>query len=132
MRDGKLYGAHAVRAVAVAGATDVSLPVAGFFRHKLRSGGVVVGVRIYFDQPIDPVTGERLDRSYRWQADVNGEPFGDFDRVWPGCTGEPISEAEYEDYCARLRWAREHAPDSAFANPTRPYDPLSSDEVLPF
>lgn len=113
-------------------AQDVSTPRAGYFRHRLSSGSVAVGVRIYFDQPIDPVTGERLDRSWRWQADVNGEPFADFDRIWPGCTGEPISEAEYRTYCQRQAWAREHVPDSAYAMPGKRHDPLSTKEPLQF
>lgn len=111
---------------------DVSTPCAGYFRHRLSSGSVAVGVRIYFDQPVDPVTGERLDRSYRWQADVNGEPFADWDRIWPACTGEPISETEYQSYCNRQRWARDNAPASSYAEPGRRRDPLSTSEPLQF
>jgi hypothetical protein len=132
MRDGQRYDAHAVRAVSVAGATDVSKPEAGFFRVKLSSRSVAVGVRIHYGPPLDPVTGEELDRSWRWQAEVNGEPYGDFDRVWPACAGEPISEQRYREYCERQRWARENAPQSAYANPKRRYDPLSNQEPLPF
>lgn len=132
MRDGQRYDAHAVRAVAVAGATDVSRPVAGLFRTKLSSRSVAVGVRIHYGPPLDPVTGEELDRSWRWQAEVNGEPYGDFDRVWPACAGEPISEQRYREYCERQRWARENAPNSSHAEPGRPHDPLSTDTLLPF
>lgn len=132
MRDGQRYDAHAVRAVAVAGATDVSRPVAGFFRTKLSSRSVAVGVRIHYGPPLDPVTGEEIDRSWRWQAEVNGEPYGDFDRVWPACAGEPISEQRYREYCERQRWARENAPNSSHAEPGRPHDPLSTDTLLPF
>ncbi len=132
MRDGTLYGAQAVRSVAVAGAQDVSKPKAGFFRVKLSSRSVAVGVRIHYGPPLDPVTGEELDRSWRWQAEVNGEPYGDFDRVWPACAGEPISEQRYREYCERQRWARENAPNSSHAEPGRPHDPLSTDTLLPF
>ena len=131
MRDGQRYDAHAVRAVAVAGATDVSRPVAGFFRHKLRSGGVVGAVRIWFGAPHDPVTGEEMDRSHRWQAEFLGE-YIEFDACWPQCAGEPITEAEYRALMNRRDWAAEHAPRSAYANPRRRYDPLSTEEVLPF
>jgi hypothetical protein len=113
-------------------AQDVSAPQAGFFRHRLVSRGVFVGVRIYFDQPVDPVTGERLDRSYRWQCDVDGEPFADWDRIWPGCTGDPISESEYQTICTRRAWARENAPKSGYAEPSRKLDLLSSETPLPF
>lgn len=113
-------------------AQDVSRPVAGFFRHRLRSGGVAVGVRIHYGPPLDPVTGEELDRSWRWMADINGEPFDDFDRVWPGCTGDPISEAQYRSYCAQQDWARENAPGSAWADPHLRVDPLSRSTPLQF
>ena len=111
---------------------DVSTPKAGFFRHRLSSQSVAVGVRIHFGPPLDPVTGEELDRSWRWQADVNGEPFDDFDRIWPACLAEPISEADYLIFCKRQDWARENAPDSSYAKPGRKYDPLSTTQPLPF
>lgn len=84
---------------------DISQPVAGFFRFKLGGGSVAGGVRIWFGPPHDPVTGEELDRSWRWQAHFNGEPV-DFDRVWPACTGEPITQIDYSRLCARTEWAR--------------------------
>lgn len=111
---------------------DVTEPVAGFYRYRLRSQSVRVGVRIYYGPPLDPVTGEVLDRSWRWQADVNGEPFADFDRIWPDCTGEPITEADYQTFCARQTWARQNAPDSSHAEPGRRHDPLSTKTLLPF
>lgn len=111
---------------------DVTVPQAGFFRMRLRAGGVMCGVQILHGPPLDPVTGEIMDRSHRWQAFVNGRYFDQFDRIWPVCAGEPISETEYRRYCARLRWAEEHAPDSAYADHTRKRDPLSINEPLPF
>lgn len=130
-RDATPYAAMKV-ATSFASGVDVSCPVAGFFRHRLRGGAVKVGIRIHYGPPLDPITGEELDRSWRWMSDVNGEPYGDFDRVWPGCTGEPISEAEYRTYCERQRWARENAPNSSYAEPGRKRDPLSLNEPLPF
>lgn len=122
----------AVIAVSVAGAVDVSEPVAGHFRHRLRSGSVVCGVEIRFGPPVDPDTGESLDRGWRWQCFVDGEYYDHWDQVWPGCTGSPISESEYRALCARREWARQHAPDSAYANVGRKIDPLSLAEPLPF
>ncbi|MDE2436460.1 MAG: hypothetical protein KGM49_09385 [Sphingomonadales bacterium] len=113
-------------------AQDVSRPQEGFYRHRLSGRSVVVGVRIHYGPPLDPVTGEELDRSWRWQSEVNGDPYADFDRIWPGCTGDPITEAEYRNYCNRQRWAREHAPESSYAEPGRRHDPLSSATPLPF
>lgn len=115
----------------VVGGIDVESPVAGFYRFRLVSGGVRGAVKIWRGPPADPVTGEELDRSWRWQALFDGEPI-DFDRVWPACAGDPITEAEYEQCCARKRWAEQHAPESAYANRTKRLDPLSSETPLPF
>lgn len=114
-RDGTLYVSMGGGAAAAAG-QDVSRPAEGCFRFKLRSGGVYGGVRIYFGPPVDPVTGEELDRSWRWQAEYNGEPI-DFDRVWPACAGDPIDQQEYAYLTSLQAWAKEHAPTSPEANP---------------
>ena len=111
---------------------DVSQPKAGFYRTKLRGGSIRVGVRLHFGPPKDPVTDEVLDRHWRWQADVNGRPYEDFDRIWPACAAEPITEIEYQRYCTRQAWAQEAAPDSAYAKPGLRHDPLSTKSPLPF
>ena len=67
------------------------------------------------------MTGEELDRSWRWQAQANGE-FVELEDVWPVCAGNPITEQEYRSYCNRQRWAREHVPESAYAEPRRRLD----------
>ena len=120
-----------MRSNAVFAGQDVSKPEAGFFRHKLRGGGIAGGVRLWHGPPADPVTGELLDRSWRWQAEFEGQPV-DFDDVWPNCVGDPVTEADYRAYCARRTWAAQNAPNSAFAKPGKRYDPLSSSEPLPF
>lgn len=125
------YGDRAIVPQAVAGAVDVSRPEEGCFRFRLRSGSVFGGVRIWYGAPLDPVTGEELDRSWRWQAQFNGEPI-DFERVWPACAAERISEGEYHRFCRRQAWAREHAPRSAYADPKKRNDLLSPDTPLPF
>lgn len=110
---------------------DVSQPEAGFFRFRLGADQPRGGVRIWHGPPLDPVTGEELDRSPRWQAEFNGEPI-DFNRVWPVCIGDPITADDYAFYVQRTAWAREHAPDSAYAERGRKIDPLSLDTPLPF
>lgn len=110
---------------------DVTTPQAGYFRMKLRSGGVAGGVRIWFGAPLDPIDGTVLDRSHRFQAEFNGEPIP-IDDVWPQCTGEPISEADYRAFCNRQAWAKQAAPDSAYADPRKRHDPLSLSSPLPF
>lgn len=108
-----------------AGGYDPDTPTAGYYRMKLRSGGALAGIRIWYGPPADPVTGEPLDRSWRWQAEANGEII-DIERVWPRCADAAISEAEYRVHCAKQDWAREHAPGSALADPRRRHDPLTS------
>lgn len=130
-RDGTAYGSNAVRAMHVAGAVDVSKPVAGFYRGKLRGGAVVGGIRIWFGPPYDPVTGEVLDRSWRWMAHFDGQEC-DFDAVWPVCAGSPITEQMYREFVGRREWAKRNAPDSAFAKPTKRYDPLDNSNPMPF
>ena len=121
------------RPAPVAGAAGVPAwpPVAGFYRYRLRSGSVIGGVRIWYGPPLDPETGEELDRGWRWQAQFDGEPV-DLDRVWPTGAGNPITEAEYRALVARRAWARKNAPQSAYANVGRKIDPLSIHEPLPF
>lgn len=109
----------------------VSEPEAGFFRFRLGASTVKGAVRIWHGPPHDPVTGEELDRSHRWQATFNGEPV-DFDRVWPACATDPLSEEEYRYMLARQDWARKHAPDSAWVGGGRRYDPLDTRNPLPF
>lgn len=128
-RAARVYGDRSHGPVVVVGAVDVTTPVAGYYRTKLRGGGVLVGIRLWHGAPVDPVTGEELDRSWRWQAEANGEPL-DFDRVWPGCAGDPITEQQYRGYVAQQRWAQQHAPDSSFADPRKRHDPLTA--LLPF
>lgn len=129
-RDDTLYARMGAAGRTFSG-QDVSTPAAGFFRGRLRSGAVTGGIRIWHGPPHDPVTGEEMDRSWRWQAEFDGDPV-EFDDVWPACSGSPISERDYRELCARRRWARENAQNSAFANPKRRYDPLSNHEPLPF
>lgn len=125
------YSGAEARTVIVDGAVDVTEPVAGFYRCRLGSGSVWAGVYLWHGPPLDPVTGEELDRSWRWQAAWNGEPVP-FDTVWPKCAADPITPAEYRRFIATQRWAREHAPDSSYAERGRRHDPLSTREPLPF
>lgn len=109
----------------------VDEPKAGFYRHKIGRDTVSVGVELRFGPPLDPVTGEELDRGWRWLAFINGQP-AEFERVFPACMKTAITEDEYRRYCARKAWAEQHAPESAYAQTGRKYDPLSSKTPLPF
>lgn len=105
------------------------LPVAGFYRMRLRSGGVHAGIKVWHGAPLDPETGEEMDRGWRWQALANGS-YIDLDRVWPACAREPITEIEYNRLTGLRAWAVQHAPESGIADPTRPLDLLKSPLVF--
>lgn len=93
-------------------------PVAGFYKHKMRSGTHPVGVRIWFGQPLDPETREPLDRSLRWQATANGRDI-ELDHVWPVCGGTPITQGEHDYLKSVQDWGEHHAPNSPQANPNQ-------------
>lgn len=111
---------------------DVETPVAGFYRVRIGAETVAVGVRLWFGAPLDPVTGEELDRGWRWQAQADDGSFLEFERVWPACARDPITEDSFNARRARREWAREHAPNSAYAELGRKVDRLSRSEPLPF
>lgn len=94
---------------------DVESPVEGYYKMRLRAGAVYSVVWIHYGPPNDPLTGEPLDRSWRWQAHANGEliPFED---AWPKCAKLPATEADYRRAIARQRWAQENAPGTAYAD----------------
>lgn len=94
----------------------VDQPVAGFYRRRLVKNGPWVAVLIVHGRPRDPVTGEELDRSPRWQAWLDGKEVDVF-QVWPECSGAPIDKAEYLHLRNVSDWAREHAPYAPEAQP---------------
>ncbi|QEH79910.1 hypothetical protein EIK56_17935 [Sphingomonas sp. C8-2] len=106
---------------------DPDAPIPGYYRMRLRSGGVFVAIRIWFGQPpnhehaIDPTTARVLDRSYRWQATANGEIIP-LDRVWPQCAADPIDEAEARRLVNLQRWG-ETEGHAAVADATLRADP---------
>lgn len=104
---------------------DPDTPVPGYYRMRLRSGGVLVGIRIWWGQPLDPIDGTPLDRSLRWNATANGRPI-DLERAWPKCAADPITEAEAAYLATVQEWGEKHAPDSPQANPQRRINPLTA------
>lgn len=104
---------------------NVDLPEAGFYRMKMRSGGMLCAIKIWHGQPIDPVTLEEMDRSLGWNAIVNGQ-WVDIERVWPKCYRDKVSKGQYEAIVRKANWAKENAPQSALANPYRKNEPLKS------
>jgi hypothetical protein len=104
---------------------SVEHPAAGHYRMRLVKGGPAVGVRVWHGPPHDPHTGEEMDRSWRWQAEINGEP-ADIGFVWPACGREPIPAAEYAYLTEMARWAQRNAPASPAANPRRKIDLIAA------
>jgi hypothetical protein len=104
-------------------------PVAGFYRSKLRSGAHPVGIKIWHGPPLDPDTGEEMDRGHRWQAHCN-DSYIEIDRVWPQCGGDPIGRAEYVYLTAMQSWGKQHAPDSPQAKPDRAINLLTAPILL--
>jgi len=126
------YGRREHRPVVVVGALDVERPIAGFYRMHFGAETVAFGVRVWFGPPLDPVTGEEMDRSWRWQAQADDGHLLEWERIWPACARDPISETDFNARRARRAWARKHAPESSYAERGRKRDPLSTNEPLPF
>lgn len=103
---------------------DPSTPEPGFYKMRLRSGGVFVGVRIWWGNPIEPWTGEEMDRAPRWNSTVNGK-WIDLERVWPSCAKTPIDEAEHYYLCKLQAWGAEHG-HAAIADPRKKLDPMKT------
>jgi hypothetical protein len=110
----------------------VDQPVAGFYKIKSGRDMIVRAVHIVFAPPNDPLTGEVLDRSWRWQAILDTGELIPFDTAWPNCAGAPISEQDFRCYVNRTEWARQNAPDSAYADRRKRHDPLAATSPLPF
>jgi hypothetical protein len=97
-------------------------PVAGYYKRRLVKNGPWIPVRIWFSAPTDPhQPGETLDRSPRWQAELDGREIGIWD-VWPACSGHPIDEAEFRYMIATAAHARKHEPHMPEADPDRSID----------
>lgn len=118
-----------VPAVSAVPGFNPDIPIAGFYKMRLRSGAVFVGIRIWFGPPLDPVTREELDRSLRWQALANDRDI-DLSRVWPKCADMPIDAGEYAYLTSLEQWGREHAPNSPQANPNQPINLLTAPITL--
>lgn len=90
----------------------VDTPKAGYYKMRLVKGGTWVGVKLWHGPPHDPWSGAILDRSWRWQALVDGKE-GDPFETWIRAAGHPIDEAEYRYLLAHSEWAKVNAPDLA-------------------
>lgn len=85
-------------------------PQSGYYWRRFVRGGVKVPVHIWHGAPIDPVTGEELERSHRWQARIGGGVIGktitdetEILETWISCAGNPITQAEYDVMIGKTR-----------------------------
>lgn len=109
-----------------------------FYRIKLVKDGPPVGLKYWYGQPLDPVTGEILDRSPRWIAEVNGKP-ADLAEIAPWVVeglgsevkGEEISADEYLYLTALHDYAINHDATAPEANIRTPVDRRKLAPILP-
>lgn len=97
------------------------VPEEGYYKGRLVKGGVFVAIRIWFGPPLDPLTGEELDRSHRWQAERNGAQV-EVEAVWPYCAAHRIDKAEHDYLLATSKWAVENDPSAPEAAPRQAID----------
>lgn len=115
---------------------SLARPAPGLYRWRAVRGGPLVAAAIEYAPPRDPETGEMLDRSWFWQALVNGQPVGDPDVVPSAAvwaiheSGEVIDQETYDLLVAQADWDRQHNPAAPMANPRKKIDLLTTD--LPF
>lgn len=100
-----------------------------YFKTRLVASGPWVGVRVAFEPPLDPLTGESLvDRSPMWLVEIDGElaraPSPDPDKAGVFLTEamKPINEAEYRYLRAVKRHAEKVDPRYPEARPKKALD----------
>ena len=112
--------------------------VEGFYLiQRRRARRVDIPVHIWWGPPLDPDTGEEMDRSPRWQIELAGALFDQpltfggitftaISDFWPAVGREPISEVDYRFRVSRAAWAQEHDPDDALGSPGGRINPMSA------
>lgn len=112
-------------------------PKPGFYLLRTVKGGPLVPARITYEPTRDPETGEPLDRSWYWRAEIAGKQLADpaidfleakVDQVW--WRGKPIGLAEFRYRMDSLAWARQHDEHAPEARPYEPIDLNSSPPVF--
>lgn len=110
----------------------------GFFLiRRDRQRRVPLPVRIWWGAPLDPDTGEEMDRSPRWQVAIAGQIIGEeplrvgeqtitcLSDFWPQCSYHPIDEADYHYRLELAAWAGEHDPNDPHGDTSAKIDPLT-------
>lgn len=97
---------------------DPDVPVAGFYRIKLRKGAADSALAIWYGPTPDPDGYGALERPLAWQAMLNGAPVDVFD-YWPACATDPITRDEHNRIVTRNRTMDAKSP---FYDPKRKVD----------
>lgn len=102
-----------------------------YYAVKLVKNGPRVPVTVWFGNPLDPVTGEEMERAHRWCATRAGKFYDDIYAViveFDGLTGQPIvkgeriTKAEHDHLLSVIRWAEKHDPSAPEASLRKPID----------
>lgn len=109
---------------------DVSKPEVGFYKARMIKAGAWCAARIWLEPPIDPVTGDMLDRPPMMLAELDGKEISAHD-LWMRVAGRNITEAEYRYLAAARRWAETYAPDDPRADPRKAVDLRATAPILP-
>lgn len=112
----------------------------GFFLLDMhRSNRVAVPIHIWFGPPLDE-EGLPMERSWRWQIEINGVPYGDpdappciagrpiehLDEFWPKCKTIRIDEADYVYRVDRANYAERYDADDPFGGTGAKIDVLTA------
>ena len=111
-----------------------------FLLTRWRAGKIAIPIRIWFGPPNDPETGEPLDRSWRWNVEINGHDANDPQRparigdrevhdlvgIWPECKANPISAADYALTVAEAIWAESYDPRDPRGTISGRIDPMTA------
>ena len=101
-------------------ARPVGIPQPGWYTMRRAKGAVLVPVLVYRPCPLDPHTGEWLDRWHPLIALIDGV---DDVLAYTICDWlKSITRAEYEYLVADHAWCRRHAPDAPQANTGKAID----------
>lgn len=103
----------------------VGEPVAGHWRRRLVKGGPWVGVITYYACPMDPESGEPMQRSRPLLCQVDGEQAEAIDQ-WSWIAGQPITPKEYAYLRALGNYAFQFEPNHPAAKPRQPIDLLTA------
>lgn len=99
----------------------VDRPVPGWYRRRLVKGGPWVPVLIWQRCPLDPETGEPLDRPPVLLCLVDGEEADALDQ-WTWVAGNRITRADYDLMTRQAAWDRIYDPDAPAARPREAVD----------